>query len=431
MLRLKIHDQYPFQIPYRYFISSMTENAVLSTGILLISSYWGGKAANMLHLPRISGYLCVGIILGPSVSGILSTETVTGDLHVITEIALGIIAYSIGGSLEIRQIKHLGRRIGCITFFQAAGAAVVSTVMLLAALPFLSGGILTYPDNKELIFASALLLGAISAATAPGAVMAIISELKADGEFTSILLGVIALDDALTIILFAMASATAAQLISPATISIGSLLLEPILEITFSIITGIAGGLLLRFTSRRISSSSEVLMIVMGTILAVTGLARELHASALLSAMVLGVTAVNTSSAAPEYFNVTETIEDSIFGLFFALAGAYMDISILGRVWMMSLALLSFRIAGKHFGALTGAALCDAGEKIKKYFGLALFPQAGVTVGLILLSESLFPAYIYELLLNAVMGSVIINELIAPPLVKYALGKAGDRIRIP
>ena len=207
----------------------MIESTILAAGTLLILSFLGGRLANFLGLPRVSGYLCAGLLAGPSVTGILNRITVTEDLHVLTEISLGIIAYSIGGSLEFSQIRHLGRKIGCITFFQAAGAAAVSTLMLLFFLPLLAGEVLEGYANAT--SAASIILGAISAATAPGAVMAIISELKIKNDFTALLLGVVALDDAVTIILFAGATGVAAQLLAPESISYLNLVTAPLLEV--------------------------------------------------------------------------------------------------------------------------------------------------------------------------------------------------------
>ena len=402
----------------------MITDVILATGLLLLFSYWGGKTANILHFPRVTGYLCAGLILNPSVTGVLKLSTVTDDLHVITEIALGIIAYSIGGSLEFRHIRHLGRAIGVISITQAAGAALISAILLFFSLPILSYGVLTEKAGMEMLVSASLVLGAISAATAPGAVLAIVSELKASGTFTSILLGVIALDDAITIILFAGASVIAHNLINPSDISWLSMVIAPLREIGISLIIGIAGGLLLKMAVHRIKNRADMLMVVMGVIFLVTGIAGTLHVSRLLAAMTLGITAVNSTDAAAEWFHVTEIIENSIFGLFFGLAGAYMDIAALKTAWVLSVAIMVFRMTGKHLGTWGGAVLCRASMPIRKYLSLALFPQAGVTIGLILLSSDLFPAHIYKLLLNAVIGTVIINEFIAPPLVKFALQKA-------
>ncbi len=402
----------------------MIVNAVLTTGLLLFCSYWGGKAANALGFPRVTGYLCAGLLLNPSVTGILDLKTVTEDLHVITEIALGIIAFSIGGSLELRQIRHLGRTIGYLSVTQAAGAAIVSALFLFISLPVLSGGMISGDMDREILLSSSLVLGAISAATAPGAVLAIVSELKSSGPFTSVLLGVIAVDDAITIILFSIASVMAGNLMNPTDISWIAIVLDPVKEIVLSLVVGMVGGGLLSLVSKSVKAKGDMLMVVMGLILMVTGAAEAVHASRLLAAMTMGVTVINWSGTTTDCFNATEVIENSIFGLFFALAGAYMDITVLKTAWITSVALLVFRMTGKHLGTWSGAVICGAGEEIKRYMSMALFPQAGVTIGLILLSADLFPAPVYEFMLNAVIGSVIINEFIAPPLVKFALEKA-------
>ncbi len=398
----------------------MISNTILITGMLLLFSYYGGKAANILSFPRVTGYLCAGILLNPSINPLFSPDTVKGDLHVITEIALGIIAYSIGGSLEFKRIRHLGKTIGCISVSQAAGAAVITAALVFIFMPLITEGEAGSGWNSN-ILAVSLVLGAISAATAPGAVLAIVSELKARGEFTSILLGVIALDDAITIVFFAIASVFAQDLIAPASAGWLSMALMPVREIGISVAMGSVAGYLLSAASRKIKHRGDLLMVVLGSILFVTGLSELVHASRLLSAMTMGIAVTNLPASSPECFNITESVENTIFGLFFALAGAYMDITVLSTTWLMAVALLVFRMIGKHFGTWAGAVMCGADKNIKKYLSLALFPQAGVTIGLILLSEDIFQGDIYRLLLNAVIGSVIINEIIAPPLVKFAI----------
>ncbi len=410
----------------------MISNVILITGLLLVFSYYGGKIANNLNFPRVTGYLCAGILLNPSVNPLLDVHTVTKDLHVITDIALGVIAYSIGGSLEFERIRHLGHTIGCISLSQAVGAALVTAFLVFLFFPLMAGDVFANAGTSTLLAAS-LVIGAISAATAPGAVLAIVSEMKAKGDFAAVLLGVIALDDAITIIFFALASVVAFDLINPSGSAWMAMLYMPFREIAGGIITGMAGGYLLNLAARGIKKRNDLLMVVMGGIFVLSGITETLHFSRLIGAMTMGITVANMPGSSPECFNVTEVVENGIFGLFFSLAGAYIDIRVIQTAGLMALALLVFRFIGKHVGTWAGAVWCNADSNIKKYLSLALFPQAGVTIGLILMSEKIFPPEIYKFLLNAVIGSVVINEILAPPLVKFALERvennsgAGDK----
>ncbi len=403
----------------------MIENPLLTTGLLLFFGHWGGRLANRLSLPRITGYLLVGLIFSPSIFHILQAETIQHRLHFINDIALSIIAYNVGGSLDVRVLKGLGRTIGWITWFQAMGALVVTFLVLVAVLGFLpafSQGPLAKPN---MIVAISLIIGAISAATAPGAVLAVISEVRAKGEFTNILLGVIALDDALTIVFFSVAGALA-QAILGMDFKGQNLLFLPFYEIGVSILIGSAAGLVLALTGTFIERAEAMLMVVLGTLLSTSALATMFHGSSILAAMTVGFWVINHKPAHQNFFKSVEPLEDAVFGLFFTLAGAHMDISVLKSAWVLALILLVVRMIGKQLGVLVGARISGASEAVRKYLGLALFPQAGVTIGLVLLAQDLLPEAAGNVVVNAMIGSVIINELMAPLLLHYCLKKVGE-----
>ncbi len=403
----------------------MINNPLLATGLLLFFGYWGGRIANRFSLPRISGYLIVGLIFSPSVSGLLGPETVYHRLHFINDIALSIIAYNVGGSLDIRGLKGLGRTIGWITWFQALGAFLVTFLVMALFLRFFPGFSAGELATTGIWISVALIVGAISAATAPGAVLAVISEVKASGEFTNILLGVIALDDALTIIFFSVAGA-----VSQSIMGLGfmghHLLLLPFYEIGLSVILGLSAGLVLAYTGMVIERTEAMLMVVLGMLFITCSLASMFHASSILAAMVVGFVIINHKPAHQNFFRVLEPLEDAVFGLFFTLAGAHVDISILKTAGLLAVILLLVRMIGKQLGVLVGAKIAGASDTVKKYLGLALFPQAGVTIGLVLLAQDMLPEEAALIVVNAMIGSVILNEFIAPVLLHHCLRKAGQ-----
>ncbi len=404
----------------------MVENPLLAAGILMLLAFWGGRAANAVKLPRVSGYLLSGIILSPSLTGILSHHLVDQDLQVITEIALAIIAYSIGGSLDYRRLRHLGKIILWITILQAAGAFLVTATVLVPVLPAITG----LPAGKEQVFQAflpmALVMGAISAATAPGAVLAIISELRASGPFTTTLLGVIALDDALTIILFAVAGTVAHGLISPDGMEMAHLIRMPAMEIGLSLALGILCGFALKHMGRITHRGESAIMVVLGTLFLAAGAAVALHASPLLTSMTIGFFLVNMDRGHHVLFESIEKIEEPVFGLFFALAGAHLDLSVIKTAGVLAVIILFSRIVGKQVGALAGAKISGASREVRRYLGFALFPQAGVTIGLVLAARDIFPPHLAEIMINGVVGTVIINEIVSPPLLKYCLHKAKE-----
>jgi len=405
----------------------MITHPLLAVGVLLILGWAGGRAANALGLPRVTGYLIAGLLLGPSLFTVFPRRLIDKDLYVITEMALGVIAYSIGGSLVYERLKRLGQSIVWITCAQALGAFVITAALLVPLIPLLTNlrGAEFTVWNTYLPLA--LVIGAISVATAPGAVLAIISEFKASGPFTTTLLGVIAIDDGLAIMFFALAAAGAHSLVNPLAPSGLQLLGGGVLEIGLSLALGVAAGLLLEYLARLIRRREALLMVVLGVIFAVSGLAATHHLSPLLANMVVGGVIVNRVARRHDFFLVVEQIEEPLFGLFFALAGAHLDLSVISSAGFLAVAILVVRILGKQTGVWVGAGISQAPGIIKKYLGLGLFPQAGVSIGLVLSAREIFPhPLVASLLVNGVIGTVIINELIAPPLVKYALVRAGE-----
>ncbi len=379
----------------------------------------------MVHLPRVSGYLMVGVIFSPSVFHLLTADTVNVRLHFITEVALSIIAFNIGGSLDIRSLKSVGGQIGWITIFQAAGAFFVTAGAIFAFLRFFPGFSEGSMAATSMYVSVALVIGAISAATAPGAVLAVVSEARARGEFTNILLGVIALDDALTVIFFSMAGVVA-QAILGVDLPEGNMILMPFWEIGLSILLGGLAGMVMWFTGRFVERKEAMLMVVLGVLFCVTSLSTVIHASSILSNMVAGFVIVNREPGLQSYFKVLEHLEDAVFGLFFTLAGAHMDISVLETTGLLAIFLLVVRMAGKQLGVWVGARISHASDTVARYLGLALFPQAGVTIGLVLLAQDFFPELAGKIVVNAVIGSVMLNEFVAPVLLHHCLKKAGQ-----
>jgi Kef-type K+ transport system membrane component KefB len=405
----------------------MVTHPLLAVGLLLISGYWGGRAANIVKLPRVSGYLVAGMLLSPSFSNVLSHDLIDKDLYVVTEIALGIIAYTIGGSLVLERIKHLGKSILWITLSQAWAAFLLTAVFLIPAIPLLTGLTGSEYNLVSTYLPLALVIGAISVATAPGAVLAIISELKAGGPFTSILLGIIALDDGLAIIFFAFAGAAAHALIHPGTVSWVEMVGEAVAEIGLSILLGILAGMVLKYMAPLVHRREALLMVILGMVFSTIGVASLFGLSPLLASMVVGFVIVNLERRHRDFFLVIEQIEEPLFGLFFGLAGAHIDLVVFKSAGLLAVAILVLRIIGKQVGTWAGAKFSHAPENVQKYLGMALFPQAGVTIGLVLLGREIFHVpVVANILVNAVIGSVIINELISPPLVKHALIKADE-----
>lgn len=408
--------------------NSLTElHPLVYIGLLLFLSYVGGQVAHALKAPRVVGYLIIGMLLSPSVSGLFQERVVKDELMLITDIALATIAFTIGGSLELSKLRRLGRHIFWITFTQGFGAFLVGTIVLMVCFPVLYDSGVTAYAFWSVYFPVALVIGAICAATAPAAILAMVHEYRAQGTFTTMLLGVIALDDGLTIVLYAFASSIAHSLMNHESISWQNVLLAPSVAILLSLSLGGILGVCLRKLIRFVTRREAMLGVMFGCIFVISGLAISLQVSPLLANMMFGFVVVNFVAHHEDLFAVVESIEEPIFGMFFTLAGAHLDLRVIPSAGWLAVLITLGRFAGKLLGSRVGAHVSHAPESIKKYLGLALLPTAGVTVGLVLEAKDIFaPTSLGDVIISGVLGSVMINELLTPFFVRYALFKTGE-----
>jgi len=403
----------------------VTTDLTLAIGIMVTVGLLGGVLSNKIKFPRVTGYIIIGIILSPSVLNLVSRATIE-KLDIITHATLGVVAYLIGASLRMESIRKLGRSIAWITPTQSLGAWLVVTL----AIAFIAPHIIAVPGATFMnnYFPMALVIGAIASATAPAVTMAVIREYKARGPLTTTLLAVVAIDDAIAVIAFAIAAGIAQSLvIGSGSVSLYQMLAVPSLEIAQSIGMGTALGFALVYLTRLAKTRALLLAAVLGTILLCTGLANYLGISLIMANMTLGFVVANRMRDS-ETVGVIEGIEEIVFAIFFVFSGMHFEAGVMRIAGTLALVLFGVRFAGKYFGTVIGAKISRASEEVKKYLGLALVPQAGVALGLALLAEEMFPT-LGHLLFNVVLGSVIINEIVAPPLTKYAITKAGEAER--
>jgi Kef-type K+ transport system membrane component KefB len=392
-------------------------------GIILIGAHAGGQAARLLGMPRITGYIVIGMLFSPSVTGFLTEEIIATRLPIITDMALAVIAFSIGGALQIERIRKLGGIILWTTIVQAF--AVFSVVALLVGflLPLINDEI----PGQGVVWAVAVFLGAISAATAPAAVLGIIHEYRAKGPVTTVLLGVVTLDDAITIILFSVAGGIAGGLTGKGGPLFTSAVFSPLREIGLSIVLGAAAGGTIRFLVPIVRRKASLLGLGLGSVFLTAGTAHTLEGSSLLACMTLGITVANLAAHPEQWFEAVERIEEPILGMFFVLAGSHMRFEALAYAGWLAVIIIVGRSAAKIIGSYAGSVIAGAPIKVKKYLPLGLLPQAGVSVGLVLAARGILgDSAAAEVMVNAVLISVIINELTSPTLVRYALAKAGE-----
>jgi Kef-type K+ transport system membrane component KefB len=382
----------------------------------------GGAVSSKIKFPRITGYIIVGILFSPSLLNLISRGTIE-ELDIITHVSLAIIAYLIGASLRMESIRKLGRSIAWITPTQSLGAWLVVTL----ALAFIAPRVIAIPGVTFVgnYFPMALVVGAIASATAPAVTMAVIRECKARGPLTTTLLAVVALDDAIAVIAFAIAAGIAQPLISGSGgVSLYQMLGVPVLEIVQSIGIGTALGFLLVYSTKLAKTRALLLSAVLAIIVLGAGVANFLGISLIMTNMAIGFIVANRVGES-EPITAIEGIEEIVFNIFFVFSGMHFDVSAMRTAGILALVLFGVRFVGKYFGTVIGARISRASAEVRKYLGLALVPQAGVALGLALLAKNIFPT-LGDILFNVVLASVIINELVAPPLTKYAIVKSGE-----
>jgi len=395
-------------------------NLILALGIILGAGFAGSLVSRKVGLPSITGYIIVGVLLGPSVGGVIPAGMIA-DLDAITSITLGVVAYLIGGSLRIESLRGLGKSVAWITPLQSLGAAILVTAVVVLAV----GVIRPEAPFWQFSFPLALIVGAISSATAPAATMAIVRELRAKGPLTTTLLAVVALDDGVAVVAFAVAVGVCTPLVAmDGGFSFYNMVAVPVLEILGSVGLGLVMAAGPVYFGRLVRSREGRLALVFGVVMVCSGLAIKLGLSLIVANMMLGFVVVNVLRRTDEP-SVLGEMETILFTLFFVLAGLHFDLGVVSTAGLLALVIVASRWAGKYGGAALGATIAGAPAPVKRYLGLALLPKAGVTVGLALLAAVEFPSF-GGLLLNAVLASTIVNELVAPPLTRFAIVKAGE-----
>ena len=395
-------------------ITELFSNPLIVVGILLLVGHGISVLARRIGLPEITGYILAGLLFGESLLAVINHENAPG-LAVISEIALGFIALTIGGEFSRKKMRRHGSKMLLITAIQVCAAfAAVSIALTLLQLPL----------------PLSMIMGAIAAATAPAATVAIVQSLRIKGEFVDYLYGVVALDDAATVILFGVVSALAGLIIGMGgDVSLTYQILAAIGEIFFSLLLGVGSGILLHFISYRQRNEAVLSIMVLGVVLLNAGLAHHFHLSDLLTNMAAGAALINLSSRNERLFRTLQPFAPPIYALFFVLAGAELNPTIIFQqeVLLIGSLYIIARAIGKYGGVFVGCAIVRAASPIRNWLGICMLPQAGVALGLVLVLQrspiaqvpSVIP-YI-STMINVVLLSVFVNEIIGPILSKMAI----------
>lgn len=406
---------------------------LLSLSFALLAGLLLTRLIKPWHLPAVTAYLVAGVLIGPNCLGLLGikgfgfpTFEDVAQFGLICDVALGFIAFSIGNEFRLSSLKQIGRQATIVAIIQALMATLFVDVTLLVMHLFL---------GEKLPITTCIVLGAVATATAPAATMMVVNQYKAKGPLTSMLLPVVALDDAVGLVVFAISFGIAKTLLS-GSFSILSVILNPLLEIVCSLGLGAILGFVYSQVAKMFHSNSKRLSVAVTFVILAVALSKveiplggdvEIGFSSLLVCMMVGTIFCNICDFSEEMMFKTERWTAPLYVLFFVLSGAELDLRVFGSLAVVGIgvAYIVSRSAGKIVGAGLGATISKCEESIRKYLGITLLPQAGVALGM----SVTVAAQMGEegsVIRDIILFSVLVYELVGPILTRDALTKAGD-----
>lgn len=396
-------------------------NTILCLAIAMAIGLALTRLAKLINLPNVTAYLVAGLVMHYLVewTGITSF---TG-LDIITDVALGFIAFSIGSSFKLKHIKEIGKSIIVITVCQALFTVLVVDLALIG-LSLLG----------KINISVAICLGAIATATAPAATLMVVRQYKARGIVTDTLLPVVAFDDAIGLIVFAVSLALAKALAVPGEgVSVMDVVVMPLLEIVASLGIGSVIGVILAFAAKVFKSRANRISLCVVAVFGGVGLSDVFgggfQLSDLLTCMAIGVFYVNINKESGNVMDIMDRWTAPLFMLFFIISGADLDLSIIPSVGLVGITYIIVRSLGKYFGANIGAGIVRADHNVRKYLGLTLLPQAGVAIGMaqkIALTPELASGGFSTVIVTVTLCATLVYEFVGPLATKWALERAGE-----
>ena len=406
-------------------------NILLSVSVALLTGLLMTRAFKPFKLPAVTAYLIAGVLIGPYCIGALhieglgfSTMDEVSVLSLVSQVALGFIAFSIGNEFRLSDLKKIGKQAFVIGIFQALVATLFVDLALLAVH-------LMMPE--KLTLAQALTLGAIATATAPAATLMVVRQYKAKGPLTSLLLPIVALDDAVGLVAFAVSFGIAKTLVS-GTVDLISILVNPLVEIVCSLLLGAIMGWFLTQLEKMFNSNTNRLNMTIAFVFMTVALSMmsfhigPVHVgfSSLLVCMMLGTVFCNICPLSHDLMGAADKWTSPLFALFFVISGAELELSVFTDIAIVGIGVIYiiFRCLGKYTGTFASAKATKCEPQICKYLGITLFPQAGVALGMCTTAMQLGAQG--NLIRNITLFAVLVYEIVGPLLTKMALTAAGD-----
>jgi Kef-type K+ transport system membrane component KefB len=388
-------------------------NELTSLGLILLLALLAGHLVKVFRVPEVTGYILVGVALGPSVLGWLSHD-VLGALGVLSEVALGLILFSVGSVFEVSLFRRIGRSVVAVTVTESAFAALlVTTGALVVGQPW----------------PIALLLGSIATATAPASTLMVIRESDSAGPLTDNLLGIIAVNNLLCICGFGLVTAGLDLAIGLAGLSTSEMLYRSafwfVWQLLGSAALGYLVGVLLAGWSAQVTERGELLILLAGSILFCVGAARALNLSPLVTSLAVGATMVNLTARSRHLFMALSNTDPPFYAMFFVIAGAELDVTRIPQMGWLGGVYIVGRAVGKFSGARLSASWLRLETNVRNYLGFALQAQAGLALGLTLVVNSRYPEFA-PVVSTVVLASVAVFEMIGPASTRFALARAGE-----
>ena len=406
-------------------------STLLSVSIAVLAGLLMTRVFNLWKLPDVTAYLVAGVLIGPYFLGAMHMEGLgfvssqaVGSLSLISDVALGFIAFSIGNEFRLQDLKATGRQAAVIGVFQALTATALVDLALLA---------LHFLMPEKLSLAQVLTLGAIATATAPAATLMVVRQYKAKGPLTSLLLPIVALDDAVGLVVFAVSFGIAKTLVSNE-MDLVSILVNPLVEIVGSLALGAVMGWLLTQLEKLFHSNTNRLNVTIAFVFLTVSLSMlefrlgpvTVGFSSLLVCMMLGTVFCNLCPLSGDLMGAADKWTSPLFALFFVISGAELELDVFTdwAIVCAGVVYILFRSAGKYLGAYASAKWMKCAPEICKYLGITLLPQAGVSLGMCTTAMQLGEQG--NLIRNITLFSVLVYEMVGPLLTRQALTASGD-----
>jgi Kef-type K+ transport system membrane component KefB len=410
---------------------------MFKAGVAIFLAFWGGKLAKKLHLPNVSGYVIVGLLLGPSLSlifknygGFINVENAKA-FSFISELTIAFIAFSIGAEFTKKSVQKMGKSVFIMTFFESLFAIVLVALLVYFVPQKHTNGTMMVGKEK---LAFSLVLGAMAAATAPAATLMVMRQYRAYGPVSMRVVGITALDDIFGIITFGIALAVAKILMGITQMSTVLMIFLPIIEIVCSVGMGVFFGVVLVVLAKRYDKArDDIQVLIISAILLIVGLSKILSNlwiitfSPLLANIVMGTFIANLARKPKRTFDALNDMVATFYVLFFTFAGASLNLGVLKYVGFAGIVFIVARAVGKYLGAFVGAKIAKESKAVALYTGLALLPQGGISIGLlVVLASTQGFEELYIAASTIIMVSILFYETLGPIFSKIAISKAGE-----